>query len=135
MAIEIKNVDGEAAPKDGTIFAAQYKDGVTKVRWSAARNDWEGATTTDGRWIALEYLRGRSHPQTWWSIQATFDVDSATASNLVHLQKVFGVDNPAAVIRKAVALANVAAQHADTDKTITIADGEGKDPVKVSLAE
>jgi hypothetical protein len=39
-----------------------------------------------------------------------------------------------AVIRKALALANVARQHAGSDNTITITSDEGKPPVKVSLA-
>jgi hypothetical protein len=50
------------------------------------------------------------------------------------LQKTFGVKTNAAVIRKALALANVASQHADTGNTITIAPSEGKRAVKVSLA-
>ena len=50
------------------------------------------------------------------------------------LQKTFGVKTNAAVLRKALALANVASQYADADNTITITPGEGKPAVKVSLA-
>jgi hypothetical protein len=64
----------------------------------------------------------------------SFEVDERTADLLAQLQKTFGVKTNAAVIRKALALANVASQQADTDNTITITSGEGKAPVKVSLA-
>ena len=64
----------------------------------------------------------------------SFEVDERTAALLADLQKTFGVRTNAAVIRKALALANVASQQADTDNTITITSGEGKAPVKVSLA-
>ena len=55
---------------------------------------------------------------------------------LADLQKTFGVRTNAAVIRKALALANVASQHAGADNTITIAPSEDgtKPAVKVSLA-
>ncbi len=64
----------------------------------------------------------------------TFEVDERTAELLAKLQGTFGVKTNAAVIRKALALANVAAQHAASDHTITISSGEGEAPVKVSLA-
>jgi hypothetical protein len=64
----------------------------------------------------------------------SFDVDERTAVLLADLQKTFGVKTNAAVIRKALALANVASQHASSDNTITIAGEDGKPPVKVSLA-
>ena len=64
----------------------------------------------------------------------SFDVDERTAALLTELQKTFGVKTNAAVIRKALALAKVASQHAGTDSTITIASEDGKPPVKVSLA-
>ena len=63
----------------------------------------------------------------------SFEVDERTAQLLAQLQKTFGVKTNAAVIRKALALANGASQHAGTDHTITIS-ADGKDPVKVSLA-
>ena len=63
----------------------------------------------------------------------SFEVDERTAALLADLQKTFGVKTNAAVIRKALALANVASQHAGLDHTITITS-EGKPPVKVSLA-
>jgi hypothetical protein len=65
----------------------------------------------------------------------SFDVDERTAALLADLQKTFGVKTNAAVIRKALALANVASQHAGPDHTITIAaSDDGKPAVKVSLA-
>jgi hypothetical protein len=63
----------------------------------------------------------------------SFEVDERTANLLTQLQKKFGVKTNAAVIRKALALANVASQHADSDNTITITSGEGKPPVKILL--
>ncbi len=63
----------------------------------------------------------------------SFEVDDRTAKLLAQLQKTFGVKTNAAVIRKALALANVARRQADADNTITITS-EGKEPVKVSLA-
>ena len=65
---------------------------------------------------------------------ASFDIDAHTAELLARLQKTFGVDSNAAVIRKAVALASIAGEQAGSDNTVTIA-GEGKAPVKVSLAD
>jgi len=66
----------------------------------------------------------------------SFDVDERTAALLAALQKTFNVKTNAAVIRKALALANVASQHAGPDNTITIAPSEDgtKPAVKVSLA-
>jgi hypothetical protein len=65
----------------------------------------------------------------------SFEVDERTAALLTQLQKKFGVKTNAAVIRKALALANVAAEHADSDIAITIAPSEGKPAVKVLLDE
>jgi hypothetical protein len=62
----------------------------------------------------------------------SFEVDERTAVLLAELQKTFGVKTNAAVIRKALALANVASQHAGSDNTITITS-DGGTPVKVSL--
>ena len=59
-------------------------------------------------------------------------MDERTAALLAKLQNTFGVKTNAAVIRKALALANVASQHAGADNTITSDDG--KPAVKVSLA-
>jgi hypothetical protein len=64
----------------------------------------------------------------------SFEVDEHTAQIIEQLQKTFGVKTNAAVIRKALALANVARQHAGSDHTITITSDDGKPPVKVSLA-
>lgn len=65
----------------------------------------------------------------------SFDVDERTAELISQLRETFGVKTNAAVIRKALALANVASQHANSDNTITIAASDnGKSAVKVSLA-
>jgi hypothetical protein len=65
----------------------------------------------------------------------SFEVDERTAALIVRLRETFGVNTNAAVIRKALALANVASQHADSDNTITIAPtDDGKPAVKISLA-
>ncbi len=69
-----------------------------------------------------------------WPPAASFTVDKWTAELLARLQKTFGVDSNAEVIRKALALADIASEQAGADHTVTIA-GEGKQPVKVSLAE
>jgi hypothetical protein len=65
----------------------------------------------------------------------SFEVDDRTAALIARLRETFGVNTNAAVIRKALALANVASQHADADRTITIAPSDdGKPAVKISLA-
>ncbi len=64
----------------------------------------------------------------------SFEVDDRTLALIARLRETFGVKTNAAVIRKALALANIASQHADADHTITIASADGKPPVKVSLA-
>jgi len=64
----------------------------------------------------------------------SFEVDEHTAELISRLRETFGVKTNAAVIRKALALANVASRYADADRMITIAPSEGKPAVKVSLA-
>jgi hypothetical protein len=65
----------------------------------------------------------------------SFEMDERTVALIERLRGTFGVKTNAAVIRKALALANVASQHANADNTITIAPSEdGKPAVKVSLA-
>jgi hypothetical protein len=65
----------------------------------------------------------------------SFDVDERTAALIEQLRTTFGVKTNAAVIRKALALANVASQHANSDNTITLAStDDGKPAVKISLA-
>jgi hypothetical protein len=64
----------------------------------------------------------------------SFEVDERTAALIAQLRETFGVRTYAAVIRKALALANVASQHADADHTITITPSGGKPVVKISLA-
>ena len=58
----------------------------------------------------------------------SFEVDERTAALLAELQKTFGVKTNAAVLRKALALANVASQYADSDNTITIRRARGSPP-------
>jgi hypothetical protein len=64
----------------------------------------------------------------------SFEVDERTADLLRQLRETFNVKTNAAVIRRALALANVASQYADSDHTITIAPSGDKPAVKVSLA-
>jgi hypothetical protein len=65
----------------------------------------------------------------------SFAVDERTAALIARLRETFGVNTNAAVIRKALALANVASQQANADNTITIAPtDDGKPAVKISLA-
>lgn len=52
--------------------------------------------------------------------QTSFIVDASTAELLLKLQATFGVSTNAAVIRRALALANVAARHAGDDRTVVI---------------
>ncbi len=52
--------------------------------------------------------------------QTTFEVDKATLEAIAELKSSFGVKTNAQVIRKALALARVAAQNADSNNTLTI---------------
>jgi hypothetical protein len=62
----------------------------------------------------------------------TFEMDERTLTAVRELQAVFGVKTNAAVLRKAIALAKIAASKASTDHTVTIS---GRDePLTVSLA-
>jgi ribosomal protein L7/L12 len=61
--------------------------------------------------------------------QTSFDVDSATLGAIAELKETFGVKTNAQVLRKALALARVAARNADDQNTLTIVsprDGEKK---------
>lgn len=61
--------------------------------------------------------------------QTTFEVDAATLSAIAELKEKFGVKTNAQVIRKALALARVAAQNADSENALTIIsprDGQKK---------
>ena len=61
----------------------------------------------------------------------SFVVDDYTSKAIAELKKSFGVKTNAGVIRKAIMLASIAAEHAKEDNTIIIA---GRDAVKVNLA-
>jgi hypothetical protein len=66
--------------------------------------------------------------------QTSFQLDPGTAQAIDDLKKVFGVTNNTAVIRRAIALARIAAKAADeSDNTVTLIDKSG-DRLKVSLA-
>lgn len=64
----------------------------------------------------------------------TFDIDERTANLLSSLQDTFGVKTNVGVLRKALALADIASQYAGPDHTITITPPDGKPAVKVALA-
>ena len=53
-------------------------------------------------------------------VQTTFEVDAATLEALADLKGKFGVKTNAQVIRKALALARVAAQNIGPDNSITL---------------
>jgi acetolactate synthase small subunit len=65
--------------------------------------------------------------------QTSFVVDEKTEKALEDLKETFGVSTNAAVIRRALALAKVAAENADSEHTITILD-KSKREQKVLLA-
>jgi len=66
----------------------------------------------------------------------SFDIDENTIALIERLRGTFGVTTNEAVIRKALALANVASRHVDQDGAITIAPKQDGGPaVKVMLAE
>ncbi|HXE52668.1 MAG TPA: hypothetical protein VN541_06610 [Tepidisphaeraceae bacterium] len=65
--------------------------------------------------------------------QTTFDVDAATLAAIAELKEKFGVKTNAQVIRKALALARVAAQNADSENALTII-GPNYEHKKVLLA-
>ncbi len=52
--------------------------------------------------------------------QTSFEVDAATLAAIAELKGKFGAKTNAQVIRKALALARVAAQNADTENALTI---------------
>lgn len=68
------------------------------------------------------------------NVQTSFQVDPGTAEAIDELKGVFGVTSNTAVIRKAIALARVAARNSDAaDQTVTLVDKDGT-PLKISLA-
>ncbi len=58
--------------------------------------------------------------------QTTFAVDPATQAVLEHLKEKFGVTTNTAVIRKALALADIAADAAGDSHSVTIEDTNGE---------
>ena len=65
--------------------------------------------------------------------RTSYDLDERTNLLITELQKKnFGVTSNAEVIRRAIALADIASKLADADGKITISS-EGKSPVTVSL--
>lgn len=67
------------------------------------------------------------------TVQTSFQLDPGTAAAIDELKDVFGVTNNTAVIRKAIALARIAARNADAStKTVTMLDPDG-DKLKVLL--
>jgi hypothetical protein len=68
----------------------------------------------------------KEHPMA----QTTFEVDQATLDVLSELKQTFGVKTNAQVIRRALALARVAAKNAGEDHTLTIVS-RGDDDARV----
>jgi hypothetical protein len=68
------------------------------------------------------------------NVQTSFQLDPGTAEAIDELKGVFGVSSNTAVIRKAIALARVAARNSDTgDNTVTLLDADGN-RYKIPLA-
>lgn len=68
------------------------------------------------------------------SIQTSFQLDTGTAQAIDELKDVFGVTSNTAVIRRAIALARVAARNANTeDQTVTLLNKDGVQ-LKIALA-
>ncbi|HEY1562523.1 MAG TPA: hypothetical protein VGF71_16770 [Caulobacteraceae bacterium] len=66
-------------------------------------------------------------------VQTSFQLDEGTAHAIDELKQVFGVNSNTAVIRKAIALARIAARSGDSeDGTVTLVD-KGGTPLKVLL--
>lgn len=61
--------------------------------------------------------------------QTTFEVDQATLDAIAELKNAFGVKTNAQVIRRALALARVAARNADDNHTLTIVSPDGEKKV------
>jgi hypothetical protein len=59
--------------------------------------------------------------------QTSFVADSATLDAIAELKDRFGVKTNAQVLRKALALARVAAQNADDQNTLTILSPDGRE--------
>jgi hypothetical protein len=66
--------------------------------------------------------------------QTTFEVDKATLDAIAELKERFGVKTNAQVIRKALALARVAAENADSHNTLTIISPDDGQKQKVLLS-
>jgi hypothetical protein len=67
------------------------------------------------------------------SHQVSFVVDEQTLKAIEELKKTFGVNSNAAVVRKALGLARIAAKNACDDNTLTIVDQNNRSH-KVMLA-
>lgn len=67
------------------------------------------------------------------TVQTSFQLDPGTAQAIDELKATFGVSSNTAVIRKAIALARIAARNEDKgDGTVTLLTEDGT-PLKVSL--
>ena len=68
------------------------------------------------------------------TVQTSFQLDTGTAEAIEELKTVFGASSNTVVIRKAIALARIAARNSDAgDNTVTLLDKDG-DRLKISLA-
>ena len=64
----------------------------------------------------------------------TIQFDDHTQQEIDKLKRVFGATTTASVIRKALALAVLAADEADANRSVTIAGRSDRQPLRVSLA-
>ncbi len=58
--------------------------------------------------------------------QTSFQLDAGTAQAIEELKGILGVTTSTAVIRKAVALARIAARNASTEDTVTLLSRNGE---------
>lgn len=84
----------------------------------------------DGPMVRVPFSSPKGMPPM---AQTTFEVDKATLEAIAELKTAFGVKTNAQVIRKALALARVAANNADEDNTLTIISKD-KEEKQVLLA-
>jgi transaldolase len=77
----------------------------------------------------------RAYPESSTIMKTTtVQFDERAQTEIEKLKKVFGATTNAAVIRKALALAALAAEEADDSHSVTISGRTPRKPVRVSLS-
>jgi transaldolase len=67
-------------------------------------------------------------------ITTTIQFDEQSQKEIDKLKKIFGATTNAAVVRKALSLAALAADEADENRSVTISGDKTRTPIRVSLA-